>query len=88
MLVIDVLINVVNADEGIMELIVSVSWSACVRSVDLLVDTLAGMLTVGVMGALTGIGVDVLLDVNLNVFAAVMTEEKFSMSAPFEGCSC
>ena len=58
------------------------------RSVDLLVDTLAGMLTVGVMGALTGIGVDVLLDVNLNVFAAVMTEEKFGMSAPFEGCSC
>ena len=49
---------------------------------------MAGMLTVGVMGALTGIGVDVLLDVNLNVFAAVMTEEKFSMSAPFEGCSC
>ena len=49
---------------------------------------MAGMLTVRVMGGLTGIGVDVLLDVNLNMFAAVMTEEKFGMPTPFEGCSC
>ena len=40
------------------------------------------------MGALTDIGVDVLLDVNLNVFAAVMAEVNFAMSVLLEGCSC
>ena len=35
----------------------------------------------------TDIGVDVLVDANVNVFAVVMTM-KFVMSAPSEGCSC
>ena len=76
-MVIDVLINVVNAVEITLEFAVSVPCSVGALSdevVDLLMNALA------VVG-LPDIDVDVLVDVNVNVFAGVITV-KFVMTAP------
>ena len=55
--------------------------------VDLWMDTMAGVMAVVVISGLSGIGVDVLVDANVNVFAGVMTM-KFAMSVPSEEFSC
>ena len=52
--------------------------------VDLWMETLTGVV---VISDLSGIGVDVLVDANVNVFAGVMTM-KFAMSVPSEEFSC
>ena len=39
-------------------------------------------------GVLTGIGVDVLLDVNVNVLAGVVTTFEFAMPGPLEEVRC
>ena len=49
----------------------------------MLTDALADML----LGILTVIGVDVLLDVNVNAFTGVMTAE-FDIPAPLRGSNC
>ena len=54
--------------------------------VDLWMDTMAGVMAVVVISGLSGIGVDVLVDVNVNVFA-VMTV-KFVMPVPSGEFSC
>ena len=54
-------------------------------AVDLLRDTLAGVLTVVLSGCLHGMDVDAWVDVN--VFAMVMSV-KFAMRAPLEGFNC
>ena len=86
-LVIDVLINVVFAVEITLEFATSVSCSVYVLydgAVDLLANALA-VLTVVIISGLSGIDVDVLVEVNVNMFAGVMTEVKFVMSASLEG---
>ena len=50
-------------------------------------DTLVGVLTVVIIGGLPGIRVNMLVDVNVNAFAGVMTV-KVAMPAPLEGDSC
>ena len=55
--------------------------------VDLWMDTMAGVMAVVVIGGLSGIGVDVLVDASANVFAGVMTM-KFVMPVPLEGFGC
>ena len=52
--------------------------------VDLWMDTLTGVV---VISGLCGIGLDVLVDANVNVFAGVMTM-KFAMPVPLEGFGC
>ena len=52
--------------------------------VDLWMETLTGVV---VISGLSGIGVDVLVDANVNVFAGVMTM-KFVMPVPLEGFGC
>ena len=82
-MVIDVLINMMNAVAIILEFAaMSVSCSVYVLSngaVDLLVDAWAGVLTNGGLS-----GVDILVEVNVNMFAEVMTEVKFAI----DGLSC
>ena len=46
------------------------------------------MLTVVVIGGLAGIGVDLLVELNVNMFAGVTTEVKFVMPASLDGFSC
>ena len=91
MLTIDVLIKVANAVVIALEFAVTVCCSGNVLSdgvVDLWMDTLAGsMFGVVIISGLSGIGVDVLVDVNVNVFAGVMTV-KFAMPTPLEGFGC
>ena len=53
-------------------------------AVELFINTLAGVLTVVVFCVLPDIGVDVLVDVNANVFAGVMTTFEFAMPGPLE----
>ena len=48
-------------------------------AVEVLMDALADM----ILGVLTGIGVDVLMDVNVNAFEGVIAVE-FAVSAPLE----
>ena len=65
----------------------SVSCSVYVLSdgaVDLLTNALAGVLTVVIISGLSGIDVDVLVEVNVNMFAGV----KFDMTASMEGFGC
>ena len=86
MLVIDVLTNAVNAVAITLALTMSVSCSVDVLSdgaVDLLMDVLAGVLTGVVIVGLANIGVGVLVEVNVNMFAWVMTEVKFVLSGVF-----
>ena len=88
---IDVLINVTNAVEITLEFAVPASCSVYVLSdgaVDLLKDAWAGVLTVVVIGGLAGIGVDLLVELNVNMFAGVTTEVKFVMPASLDGFSC
>ena len=47
------------------------------------VEILMGVLADMTIGVLTGIGVDVLLDVNVNAFSGVITV-KFAVSAPLQ----
>ena len=53
----------------------------------LLMDALAEVLPVVLINYLTDIGVDVLVNVNANVFAGAMSV-KFVMPAPSDGFSC
>ena len=46
------------------------------------------MLTVAVIGGLTGIDVDMLVELNVNMFAGVTTEVKFVMPASLDRFSC
>ena len=88
---IDVLINVANAVEITLDFAVPASCSVYVLSngaVDLLKDAWAGVLTVVVIGGLAGIGVDLLVELNVNMFAGVTTEVKFAMPTPLDGFSC
>ena len=55
--------------------------------VDLWMDTMVGVMVVVIISGLSGIGVDVLVDASVNVFAAVMTM-KFAMPVPLEGFGC
>ena len=57
----------------------------CDWTVDLLIDVLAGVLTVVLIGCLRGMDVKVWVDVN--VFAMV-TSVEFAMRAPLEGFGC
>ena len=41
-----------------------------------------------VIGVLSGVGVDVLVDVNTNVLAGVMTALGFAISEPFKEFGC
>ena len=54
-------------------------------AVELLVDALAGVLIVVLIGCLQGLDIDVRVDVNM--FAMVMSVE-FAMRAPLEVFSC
>ena len=47
-------------------------------------ETLTGVV---IISGLCGIGLDVLVDANVNVFAGVMTM-KFAMPVPLEGFGC
>ena len=47
-------------------------------------DLLMDLLTDKILGVLTKICVDVLLEVDVNVFAGVMTAFEFAMSDPLE----
>ena len=85
---IDVLIKVANAVEITLEFAVPASCSVCVGAVDLLKDVWAGVLTVLVIGGLAGIDVDLLVELNVNMFAGVTTEVKFAMPTPLDGFSC
>ena len=88
-LAVDVLINVVYAVEITLGFAVSVSYSVdvlCDGAVDLSMNTFVSVLTVVLIGGLPGVDVDVLVDVNANVFAGVTTV-KFVMPAPLEGLS-
>ena len=70
---------------------VSLSCSVDVRSdraVGVLMDALARVLTVIVIGGLTVIGVDVLVNANANVLFAGVVGAKFATPAPLEGFSC
>ena len=87
-----VMIDVTNAVAITLNFAVSISWC----SVDVLSDTAVGLLlmdplvsvlTVVIIGGLPDIGVNMFVDVNVNVFAGVMTV-KFAMPAPLEGFSC
>ena len=51
---------------------------------DVGVDLLMESLSVIMIGALASIGVDVLVDVNANVFAGVMTTFEFAMPGSLE----
>ena len=85
-MVIDVLINMMNAAAIILWFAaMPVSCSVYVLSkgaVDLLVDAWAGVLTVVAIDGLSG--VNVLVEVNVNMFAGVMAEVKFAI----DGLSC
>ena len=75
---------VVTATE--VEVAVSVSYSVDALSgvaADILMDALTDM----ILGVLPAIGVDVLMDVNVNAFAGAITME-FVMSAPLEVFNC
>ena len=81
------MINVVNAVDIILEFAVSVSCSVYVLSdgaVDLLMDVLAGLLIIVVIGGVSEIDIDVLVDMNINgdTFAVVKTEVKFATPGP------
>ena len=53
-------------------------------NIDLLVDALAGLLAIVVIGGVPEIDIDVLVDVNINgdTFAVVKTEVKFASPGP------
>ena len=58
-------------------------------AVDLLtMDVLASVLTVVLIGRLVCIGVDILVEMSVNMFAEVMAEVKFATSPSLEGFSC
>ena len=46
------------------------------------------LLISGIIGVLTGVGVDVLAEVNTNVLAGVVTTLEFVISEPFKEFSC
>ena len=81
-LAIDELMNVVNAVGITLDLAVPVSYMRSDGAIDFLIGTLV------VIGGPPGIGIDVLGDVNANVFVGVMTEVKFVMPASLERFSC
>ena len=87
---VDVLINAVDAVAIVLRFAVSASYSVYVMSgaeVELLMDEFAGVLADIILGFLSGTGVDALLDVNVNVFAGVVTV-MFVISAPLERFGC
>ena len=53
-----------------------------------MMDTLAGVLTVVLIGGLVCSGVGILVAVSVNVSAEVMIEVKFAMPASLDGFSC
>ena len=53
-------------------------------AVDLLMNVLAGK----IIGVLTNIGVEVLVDANVNVFVGAMAAFAFATSDPFEEFRC
>ena len=69
-----------------LEIAVSVSYSVDVLA-DVPVDMLMDVLTSMVLGVLPGIVADVLMYVNVNVFAGAITAE-FAMPAPLEVSNC
>ena len=87
----DVLINVVDAVEITLEFALSVLYSVDeVFSnvvVDLLMGAFSGVRVVIMIGVRSGSDVDVLVDVNVNVFADIMSVD-FAMPAPLEGFRC
>ena len=88
-LAIDVLINVVNTVAIALGFAVPGPCSVDVMSdvaVDLLMDTLDGVLTVVLIVGLPGIGAGALVDVNVNVFTGLMSV-KFALPALFICCS-
>ena len=63
--------------------------ACCVGALsDMAVDLLACGLTVVIIRGVTRIGADALLDVSVNVFAGVMTEVTFAISASLDNFSC
>ena len=87
----DVLINAVDAVEITLEFALPVLYSVnevlSNLAVDLLMGAFASVVVVKMIGVLSGIDVDALVDVNVNVFAGIMGGE-FAMSAPLEGFCC
>ena len=87
----DVLINAVDAVEITLEFALPVLYSVnevlSNLAVDLLMGAFASVVVVKMIGVLSGIDVDALVDVNVNVFAGIMGGE-FAMSAPLEGFRC
>ena len=55
---------------------------------DVAVDLLMDALTDVTRGVRTNTGVDVLVGVDVNVFAGVMTAFEFAMPGPLEGFRC
>ena len=68
------------------EIAVSVSYSVYVLT-DVAADMLMDALTDMILGVLPAIGVDVLMDVNVNAVAGAITVE-FAMPAPLEAFNC
>ena len=88
---VDVLINVLDAVAISLRFAVPVSHTVVyVMSgveVDSLVDEFAGVLAGIILGVLSGTGIGALVDMNVNVFAGVVTV-RFVMSPPLERFSC
>ena len=60
---------------------VSIDAWVVVVMIDMLIDTLAGMLTNLIIGVVTAIGFDVLADANIDVLKAVMSVVVFALPA-------
>ena len=82
-LFIDVLAEVVTASE----FAAPASYFVYVLS-DTVVDALAGVMADAMMGFVTGIGVEMLADANVNVFAALMIALEFGLPKPLGEFSC
>ena len=80
-------IIVLAAGVILLEFAVTVTYSVGVMS-GVVADALLNMLTGTIIGCVSDIGVEVLADVNANVFAAVITTLEFAVPMPSEECWC
>ena len=93
LMVMDTVVMVAVAVVGIgvvvvVEEVVAVVVEAVVAVVDLLMDAVTSVLSVVVIGGLAGIDVDILVTMNVNMFAEVMTGVTFATSTSLEAFSC
>ena len=71
----------------VFEFDMSLSYFVDVLS-DMVVGALIGVMADAMMGFVTGIGVEMLADANVNVFAALMIALEFGLPKPLRGFSC